>query len=67
VIWRDDKQVFSATVIKVYGDRPRLEIEVQPWQDPRIKEFYEGTPDLDLINRGVRSSAVTATQAALAK
>jgi Holliday junction resolvase RusA-like endonuclease len=31
VIWRDDKQVYCATVIKIYGDRPRLEIEIAPW------------------------------------
>jgi Holliday junction resolvase RusA-like endonuclease len=31
VIWRDDKQVYCATVMKVYGDRPRIEIEVAPW------------------------------------
>ena len=30
IVWRDDKQVVDARVMKVYGDRPRLEIVITP-------------------------------------
>lgn len=32
VIWRDDKQVFVSHVVKSYGDRPRVEFEIVPWE-----------------------------------
>ena len=28
IVWQDDKQIVSATVEKVYGQLPRIEIEV---------------------------------------
>lgn len=30
VVWRDDKQITSATVVKHYSDKPLLHIEVSP-------------------------------------
>lgn len=30
VVWLDDKQVAEGTVVKLYGDRPRLKVEVSP-------------------------------------
>jgi hypothetical protein len=29
VVWRDDKQVTHATVVKQYGERPSLKIEIR--------------------------------------
>jgi Holliday junction resolvase RusA-like endonuclease len=32
IIFRDDAQIVSATIEKWYGDRPRIFIEVFPWE-----------------------------------
>ncbi len=45
VVFGDDKQIVQAEIIKLYGERPSLRIEVQPW-------VSSAAPTLALVGGG---------------
>lgn len=47
IVWRDDKQIVDARIVKRYGDRPRLIVEVReiPPQAPTGREVNKSARD----------------------
>lgn len=37
VVWHDDRQIFSGTACKVYGDRPSVTVEIRTYEESDLK------------------------------
>lgn len=42
IVYIDDARLSKVSVVKIYGDKPRLEIEVGPWLPPQSATLFDG-------------------------